>query len=78
MQSIGELTTSFHLYAVCEPCQRVRKVDLNALVAQEGADYPIDRVRARLFCNQCRNRSHALRIVYVGPEGKASGFRYAR
>ena len=78
MQTLQDIVHAFRLYAVCEACQRVAAVDLPALIEQEGAQYPIDRVRMRLFCNVCRARSQALRIVYVGPEGRASGFRYAR
>ncbi len=78
MQAIGQLEACFQLYAVCDPCQRVRRVDLAALIESEGRDYPLDRVRMRLFCRACQTRSEALRIVYVGKEGKASGFRYTR
>ena len=78
MRTLQELTHAFRLYAVCEPCSRVALVDLDALIEREGGSYPIDRVRMRLKCEQCRQRSQALRIVYVGPEGRASGFRYAR
>lgn len=78
MQTLQDLVHAFRLYAVCESCQRVAVVDLSALIEAEGGDYPIDRVRMRLYCKQCTSRSQALRIVYVGPQGRASGFRYAR
>ena len=78
MRTLAELVESFQLYAVCEPCQRVVKCDIPQLIDREGPDYPIERLRMRLHCTVCRSRSQALRIVYVGPDGKASGFRYAR
>ena len=78
MQTLQDLINAFRLYAVCEACQRVAALDLPALVETEGGDYRIDRLRMRLFCRACRTRTQALRIVYVGPQGRASGFRYAR
>ena len=78
MQTLADMVHAFRLYAVCEPCRRVALVDLQALIESTGADYPIDRVRMRLKCTSCGQRSQSIRIVYVGPEGRASGFRYAR
>ena len=78
MQTLSDLVERFQLYAVCEPCQRVQGVDLATLIKSEGSNYPIDRVRMRLYCKECRQRSQALRIVYVGTDGKAASFRYAR
>ena len=78
MQTLQELEACFQLYAVCEACQRVVRVDLQRLIQTEGGDYPLDRIRMRLACQTCRARSRALRIVYVGEHGKASAFRYAR
>ncbi len=78
MQTLQELAQAFRLYGVCEPCKRVAAVDINRLIETEGGDYPVDRIRMRLYCRQCRQRTQALRIVYVGPEGRAASFRYAR
>jgi len=78
MQTLQDLITAFRLYAVCESCQRVAALDLPRLVETEGGNYRIDRLRMRLFCQECRTRSQALRIVYVGVQGRASGFHYAR
>lgn len=78
MQTLADMVHAFRLYAVCEDCHRVALVDLPALIEQEGDAYPIDRVRMRLKCTECGQRSQSIRIVYVGPEGRASGFRYAR
>lgn len=78
MQTLQDLSKTFRLYGVCETCQRVKAVDLASLIKQEGADYPVERIRMRLFCTQCRARSRAMRIVYVGPEGRTATFRYAR
>lgn len=56
----------------------MENVDVPKLIESLGEDYPIDRVRMRLRCNTCQKRTHSVRIVYVGPEGKAASFRYAR
>ena len=56
----------------------MENVNLQSLVEKLGADYPIDRVRMRLRCNACQQRTGGVRIVYVGPGGKAASFRYAR
>lgn len=78
MQTLQDLVAAFRLYGVCETCQRVQDVNLAALIEREGPDYPVDRVRMRLHCTQCRQRTQALRIVYVGTEGRAAGFHYSR
>ena len=78
MQTLQDLIHAFRLYAVCEPCRRVAAVGLQALIEREGSDYPIERIRMRLKCGTCGQRSQSIRIVYVGPEGRASEFRYAR
>jgi len=78
METLGSLIKCFELYAVCEECQRVVGVDLHKLMRAEGADYPIDRVRMRLYCEKCQSRSQALRIVYVGPARRVAGFWYNR
>ena len=78
MQTLQDLIHAFRLYGVCEPCKRVAVVDMPAVIEREGEDYPVERVRMRLKCNSCGQRSQSIRIVYVGPEGRASGFRYAR
>ena len=73
MQTLQDLVHAFRLYAVCESCQRVAAVDLPGLIEAEGGDYPLDRVRMRLYCTVCASRSQSLRIVYVGHGGRASG-----
>ena len=78
MKTLIDLLECFQLYAVCDPCQRMENVDVPKLIDALGEDYPIDRVRMRLKCNECKQRTHSVRIVYVGPEGKAASFRYAR
>jgi hypothetical protein len=78
LKTLQELVECFSLYAVCETCERTQAVDVKKLIAQDGADYPIERIRMRLYCAKCKQRTQSLRIVYVGPEGRASGFRYAR
>ncbi len=77
MQTLAELQECFQLYAVCEPCDRLSEVDIAQLIEQNGATYRIDRVRLRLSCQQCRTRTEAMRIVYVGPNRKVASFRYS-
>jgi hypothetical protein len=78
MQTLAELIESFQLYAVCETCNRVEEVPIDQLIKTNGGDYPIDRIRMRLYCRECQSRSQALRIVYVGPNRKSASFRYCR
>ena len=78
MQTLAELQEAFQLYAVCEPCHRVQEVSLTDLIAANGPEYRLDRVRLRLFCTACQQRSGALRIVYVGANRRAASFRYTR
>ena len=78
MQVLTDLLECFRLYAVCEDCQRVVQLNLPQLVEREGGDYPINRLRMRLWCQACESRSQALRIVYVGPEDRQVTFRYSR
>ncbi|MEM7079371.1 MAG: hypothetical protein AAF513_12155 [Pseudomonadota bacterium] len=77
MKAVGELLESFALYAICDDCLRCEPLDLQALIDEVGADYPIERIRLRLRCNACNQRTQGIRIVYIGPQGKAAGFRYA-
>jgi hypothetical protein len=78
MQVLNDLVARFRLYAVCEDCRRMEQLNLPQLVECEGGDYPISRLRMRLWCQNCKSRSQALRIVYVGPEGRHMTFRYTR
>ena len=78
MQVLNDLVACFRLYAVCEDCHRMVPLNLPDLVEREGGNYPISRLRMRLWCQDCRSRSQALRIVYVGPEGRQVTFRYTR
>ena len=78
METLGELIQSFQLYAVCEPCQRVREVDVATLIERHGAQLPIQDVRGRLRCTACGARTGGVRIVYVGPCRRAASFRYTR
>ena len=78
MQTLSDLIESFHLYGVCETCQRVAKVDLQMLIDKLGPDYTVAQVRQRLRCQGCHTRTQNMRIVYVGPGGRAAGFNYRR
>jgi len=78
LRTLADLSAAFRLYAVCEDCHRIAAIDLAAMMQREGHHYPIERLRMRLKCTQCRRRTQTIRIVYVGPQSRAAGFRYAR
>ena len=78
MQTLSELIECFHLYGVCEPCDRMEQIDLQKLVEHYGPNYPVQEIRKRVRCDGCGQRTENLRIVYVGPEGRAATFRYTR
>ncbi|MDP6376379.1 MAG: hypothetical protein QF921_03430 [Pseudomonadales bacterium] len=76
MQTLADLKDSFHLYAVCVTCKRMKSLTIVKLMDALGADYPVTRLRDRLRCKQCYRRTGDLRIVYVGPDANAAGFHY--
>ena len=78
MQTLAELVECFQLYAVCEDCERMVEINIPQLIEKEGGEAKVDRIRLRLFCSQCNQRSQALRIVYVGPGRRSASFRYNR
>jgi len=51
---------------------------LATLLERFGASVTLTDIRARLRCRECGARSHELRVVYVGPEGRAVVFQYRR
>jgi hypothetical protein len=78
MQSLSDLIDSFHLYAVCEPCQRQTKLDVEKLIEQLGGDTQVHKMRSNLRCRLCNTRSEDLRIVYVGRKDQEAIFQYRR
>ena len=78
MQTLSELTESFHVYGVCEACDRMEQLNLTRLVETLGGDYPVSELRARLRCSQCQSRTDNMRIVYVGPNARTAAFNYRR
>ena len=76
MKTVSDLIERFQLYAVCTDCQRMERVDIRSLVGRFGADLTIDACRRRLRCRHCRRRTGDIRIVYVGENGRLSGFHY--
>ncbi|MEM7098058.1 MAG: hypothetical protein AAF541_07350 [Pseudomonadota bacterium] len=54
------------------------QIDIPELVKILGGDYLVQDVRHRIRCEQCGQRTRNMRIVYVGPGGRAAGFRYTR
>lgn len=73
---MSDLIERFQLYAVCTDCDRMERVDIRGLMDRYGGDLTIDSVRRRLRCQQCRQHTGDIRIVYVGEQAKVSGFHY--
>jgi hypothetical protein len=78
MQKLTELVDSFQVYGLCLPCGRMEALPLRDLIARHGPAITVADVRNRLCCRCCGQRSYELRVIYVGPEGAASSFRYRR
>jgi hypothetical protein len=73
---LADLMVSFQLYAVCTDCQRMERVPVQQLMERYGGDLTIDSVRRRLRCAGCSQRTGDIRIIYVGEQGRVSGFHY--
>ena len=78
MQTLGDLARAFKLYAVCDPCARTVALDLQRLMQEQGDQCSLQQIKARVRCRQCGRRTADIRIVYVGPCGRAGGFHYNR
>ncbi|MAR28268.1 hypothetical protein OBB00_07515 [Gammaproteobacteria bacterium] len=78
MQSLSDLADSFHLYAVCETCQRQTKLDLETLIERLGGNTQVHTMRSKLRCRVCHTRTEDLRIVYVGKKDQEAIFQYRR
>ena len=76
MQPLVELARSFRIYAVCIPCGRMESLAIENLISQLGGASTVSDVRARLRCRECGERRADVRVIYVGPEQRAAGFRY--
>ena len=78
MQTLNDVIGNFQLYAVCAPCGRMVKLDLPKLRDKFGAATPLTQIRHHVRCRNCQLRTGDIRIIYVGPDGAASGFHYRR
>ena len=78
VQTLSELTTSFHLYGVCVTCARMEQLALERLVETLGPETLVEDIRKRIRCERCGERTGDIRIVYVGPCRSAAGFHYRR
>jgi hypothetical protein len=78
MQSLNDLIHSFHLYAVCEACQRQTKLDIEKLISQLGPSTQVHKIRSKIKCRSCGSRTEDLRIVYVGKKDQEAIFQYRR
>ena len=76
MQTIKDISASFHLYAVCVPCSRMEVLPIERLSEELGPETLIEEIRQRIRCKCCGTRSGDIRIVYVGPCRSAAGFHY--
>lgn len=55
-QTLGAAAESSSAYASCARCGRYRKLDLDALAAKYGRDFPLFRLKRRLVCATCGKR----------------------
>jgi hypothetical protein len=78
MQTLNDLKESFQIYAVCVDCQRMSPMNLDMLIERFGEQFPVTDLRAKVRCSSCERRTQDLRIVYVGPRSRPTGFRYQR
>ncbi len=76
MQPLVELAESFRIYAVCIPCGRMELLAIENLISRLGETSTVSDVRARLRCRECGERRADVRVIYVGPQQQAAGFRY--
>ncbi len=76
MQTIKDITASFHLYAVCATCARMELLPTDRLIEDLGPETRLEDIRRRIRCNRCGERTADIRIVYVGPGRSAAGFHY--
>ncbi len=76
MQPLVELARNFRLYAVCIPCGRMELLAIENLISRLGGTSTVSDVRARLRCRECGERRADVRVIYVGPDQQAAGFRY--
>lgn len=62
--TIGELIALQHtLTAVCEPCNRHKILDLEALQVKYGADAKARRVALKLKCDNCQRRDGRIMVT---------------
>ena len=78
MQRLMDLIENFRVYALCVPCGRMEPLDLDALGARLGPELTTEDLRARVRCARCSERTHDIRIVYVGPRDRPAAFHYRR
>lgn len=78
MERLAELRRAFRIYAVCVPCGRMERVDLDAAVERLGPTASVADLRRRVRCRVCLRRTGDVRLVYVGPEHRPATFRYRR
>ena len=56
----------------------MERIDLPELILRLPQVSTVEEVRNRVRCSRCRKRTHDIRIVYVGTDGKARGFHYRK
>jgi len=76
MLTLADLVTEFELHAVCIRCERMERLDLQQLLSHVPDTCTVAELRTRVTCRECGLRTHDIRIVYVGIDGKARGFHY--
>ncbi len=78
MQRLTDLLVSFRVYALCVPCGRMERVDLEASIARLGQAATVSDLRERVRCHACGRRTRDVRIVYMGSAERPAAFDYRR
>ena len=66
LSTLSDLAESFRLYGVCHACHASRALDLATIVHRLGESFPIQGVKPRLRCRECRLKGCGIQIVWVG------------
>jgi hypothetical protein len=66
LNTLGDLAESFRLYGVCNVCHASRDLDLASLIRELGEAFPIQSVKPRLRCRECRSKGCGIQIVWGG------------
>jgi hypothetical protein len=67
LETLGDLGSSHAIYAICKACNRSTRLNTDRLAAVHGSALRIDKLKRRLACSECGERTREIRIVYAVP-----------